>query len=182
MKPERFIIIGVIGLALGAGSGVLFKQWQEHNPTPLESGTEQLVALPVFSYRDLDNNLRHSTEWSNKIMVLNFWATWCPPCRKETPGFVELQQTYEKQGVQFVGIAIDDPQPVKDFADNFGINYPVLLGDMSAVSISKQLGNRFEGLPYTVVARPGGDVVLRHSGELTRKDLEQTLQKLISKS
>ncbi|MCB1799626.1 MAG: TlpA family protein disulfide reductase, partial [Gammaproteobacteria bacterium] len=110
-------------------------------------------------------------------VVLNFWATWCPPCRKETPEFVALQASFGEQ-VQFIGIAIDDEDPVREFADTYGVNYPLLLGDVDAVAMSRSLGNRYEGLPFTVVARPGGGVVLRHTGGLERSQLEPLLREL----
>jgi hypothetical protein len=80
--------------------------------------------------------------------------------------------------VQFIGIAIDDEEPVREFADSFSMNYPVLLGDIEAIELSRRLGNRYEGLPFTVVAAPGGDVVLRHTGGIHRDKLEPILRGL----
>ena len=98
------------------------------------------------------------------------------------PLFHELQGQYAADNVRFVGIAIDDPQPVKDFIGSIGIEYPVLLGDLDAIELSKRLGNRFEGLPFTVVVAPGGEIALRHQGELQREQLEPVLQRLVRDS
>jgi len=135
------------------------------------------VTLPHFTCPALDGRVRNSGEFADKVVVLNFWATWCPPCRKETPEFVALQETFA-DNVQFVGIAIDDAEPVREFADSFGVNYPVLLGDIDAVTLSRRLGNRYEGLPFTVVTAPGGKVVMRHAGGLERDQLEPLLRRL----
>jgi thiol-disulfide isomerase/thioredoxin len=111
-------------------------------------------------------------------MVINFWATWCPPCREETPLFVELQEKYREHGVRFIGVAIDDPEPTQDFVDTYGVNYPVLIGDSSAIELSRRLGNRFQGLPFTVVARPDGRIASRVTGEVERDALEPLLLQL----
>ena len=76
---------------------------------------------------DLDGNLRNIKEWDGKLILLNFWATWCPPCKKEIPVFIELQTAYKDQNFQIIGIAIDDEEAVAEFAKHIGINYPTLL-------------------------------------------------------
>ena len=116
----------------------------------------------------------HANAWA--LLAANRYFT---TVEKETPDFVALQEAFGER-VQFVGIAIDDADPVRDFADTYGVNYPVLLGDVDAVSLSRRLGNRYEGLPFTVVAAPGGRVVLRHAGGLERTRLEPLLRDLLS--
>ena len=175
MRPLQWIGIALLGLLLGMLAGWLWRGTAHYTEliTPPE-----LTQLPTFQYPDLDGRLRLSTEWSEQILVLNFWATWCPPCRKETPMFVDLQEHYRDQ-VQFVGIAVDDPEQVRTFADTYGINYPVLLGDLTAMTLARELGNRFEALPYTLVAAPGGRIVFRQQGEVHRSALEPVLQQLL---
>jgi thiol-disulfide isomerase/thioredoxin len=186
MNPLRILYIAIAGLLIGAGIGVGLKVTEQPAPQATASPVTPTAALaeqvPDFSYPDLEGNLRHGKEWQAKILVLNFWAAWCPPCREETPDFVELQEKYVDDNVKFVGIAIDDPEPVQDFADTYGVNYPILLGDIKAVTLSRELGNRFEGLPFTVVAEPGGRVLLRHAGGLSREQLEPVLLEAIEKS
>lgn len=185
MKPTRFIAIAVSGLLIGAGLGVglkmVDKAEQPQPPMPI-APAEQVDVVPDFTYADLEGRQRHSGEWKSRILVLNFWAAWCPPCREETPMFVELQDTYSQDNVKFVGIAIDDEDPVREFADTYGLNYPVLLGDIQAVGLSRQLGNRFEGLPFTVVAEPGGKVIMRHAGGISREQLEPVLREAVERS
>jgi thiol-disulfide isomerase/thioredoxin len=180
MKISNYFLIAVGGAVIGAASGFAWRALdsagQPAIPMPIQ-GVEQTDVLPGFSYPDLDGLQRSHQEFADKIMVLNFWASWCPPCRKETPDFIALQDTFAGQ-VQFVGIAIDDPEPVREFAEAYGINYPVLLGDTDAVTLSRQLGNRHEGLPFTVVIATNGRVMMRHAGGLERQSLESVLQEL----
>jgi thiol-disulfide isomerase/thioredoxin len=181
LKIRNYFLIAVGGALVGAASGFAWRALDDRTapkpPNPVVETVEQIDALPAFNYPDLTGRERHSNEFNDKVVVLNFWATWCPPCRKETPLFVELQDDFAGR-VQFIGIAIDDAEPVREFADNYRVNYPVLLGDMDAIAMSRRLGNHYEGLPFTVVARPGGEVVLRHAGELERAELEPLLREL----
>ena len=180
MKISNYFLIALGGLVVGAGSGFALRALDSKTPDTLASPVpvvEQVDRLPAFAYRDLDGRMRSSSEFDDKIVVLNFWATWCPPCRKETPAFVAMQEAFGGD-VQFVGIAIDDEEPVREFAESFAMNYPVLLGDVDAVALSRRLGNRYEGLPFTVVAERNGNVVLRHAGGLEREQLEPLLRSL----
>lgn len=180
MKISSYFLIAVGGAVIGAASGFAWRAFDPaasgEYPSPVET-VHEVNKLPAFSYPDLDGRERHSSEFGDKVLVVNFWATWCPPCVKETPQFVQLQREFAGK-VQFIGIAIDDADPVREFAASFEMNYPVLLGDIDAVTLSRQLGNRFEGLPFTVVASRAGNVVLRHSGGLERERLEPVLRQL----
>jgi thiol-disulfide isomerase/thioredoxin len=180
VKIRNYFLIAVGGALLGAATGFAWRAFDDAGqpaiPTPLQS-VEQIDVLPRFSYPDLEGRQRSGSEFADRVVVLNFWATWCPPCRKETPEFVALQNDFGDR-VQFIGIAIDDEEPVREFAETYAVNYPLLLGDVDAVAISRRLGNRYEGLPFTVVAAPGGKVVLRHTGGLEREQLEPLLREL----
>lgn len=180
MNPVHLIIIIA---ALGIGLGLGYSLYEKESATTsshaeIADKPEKLDQLPDFSYPDLQGNSRSSQEWNDKIVVLNFWASWCPPCRKETPAFIEVQSSYPQQ-VQFVGIAIDDKEPVQNFADTYGINYPTLLGDMSAVEISRQLGNRFSGLPFTAIFDQNGKLVYHQTGEVKKAELTQQINALL---
>jgi thiol-disulfide isomerase/thioredoxin len=180
VKISNYFLIAIGGAVIGAASGFAlraFDRAEEQDPAPVRT-VEQVDVLPNFSYPDLDGRQRSGAEFADRVVVLNFWATWCPPCRKETPEFVAMQEAFGDR-VQFIGIAIDDEEPVREFAESYGVNYPVLLGDVEAVTLSRRLGNRYEGLPFTVVTRPGGSVVLRHTGGLERAQLEPLLKQLI---
>ncbi|MEQ8496997.1 MAG: TlpA disulfide reductase family protein, partial [Gammaproteobacteria bacterium] len=104
-----------------------------------------------------------------------FWATWCPPCLREIPAFVALQQEHREDGLQFIGIALDEPAPVADFTAEKGINYPVLVGSNEVVRLMQALGNAIGGLPYTVVLDASGEVVLTHQGEWAAEEAAAAL-------
>lgn len=185
MKPTQILSIALAGLLIGAGTGIGIKMYQEH-AAPTDNGRAQssvsestLDHLPDFQLPDLTGKVRHASEWEGRILVLNFWASWCPPCREETPLFVELAKQYGPQKVRFVGIAIDDLEPVKEFVSAFGVDYPILMGNMDAITLSRRLGNRYEGLPYTVIVGPNGEIIARFQGGMKREQLEPALQRAI---
>jgi peroxiredoxin len=134
---------------------------------------------PEFQLSDVDGARHNSHEWDGKVVILNFWATWCPPCRSETPMFIEMQEKYATSGLQFVGVAIDELEKVKDFMDTYGINYPMLIGDNDAIEAAKQYGNRFGALPYTVVIDRHGMIQSVQRGEMTREMVENAVSHLL---
>ena len=134
---------------------------------------------PEFSLPDQEGVTHKLSEWDGKVLVINFWATWCPPCRKETPAFVDLQDQYGDKGLQFIGVAIDEKDNVEDFADTYGVNYPMLLGDLEAINTSKAYGNRFGTLPYTVIVDRQGKISFIQRGELLKKTAEEKIKALL---
>jgi peroxiredoxin len=134
---------------------------------------------PEFTLPDLDGVQHNIREWKGDVIVLNFWATWCPPCRKETPMFVEMQEQLGPQGLQFVGVAIDEINKVKEFMDTYGVNYPMLIGVDDAIEIAKTYGNRFGALPYTVIIDRNGNIAHVQRGELERDVAVKTIKALL---
>jgi len=132
---------------------------------------------PDFALKDLEGKLHNADQWNGKVLVVNFWATWCPPCRKEMPMFVELQKQYADRGLQFVGIALDDPTMVQDFADNFLVNYPILIGDKSALDLTRKYGNYLGALPYTVIVDRKGIIRYVRPGKMSHKQAEAAILK-----
>jgi thiol-disulfide isomerase/thioredoxin len=111
--------------------------------------------------------------------VLNFWATWCAPCREEIPLLVSARQKYGPAGVEIVGIAIDNVAKVGEFAATFRISYPVLLAEADGLDLMRQLGNTGGGLPYTVIADRDGRPVHRKLGALKETELDGFLGPLV---
>ncbi|MCI0654760.1 MAG: TlpA family protein disulfide reductase [Methylococcaceae bacterium] len=154
-----FKIRWLIALALAAVfSGILSYQASGFG----KSGT--IAQLQGFSLPDTQGMIHNIDEWTGKVLLINFWATWCPPCLKEIPQFMELQDSYGKQGLQFIGIAIEDVKAVREFSTKVGINYPVLVAGLSGFGLSAALGNRSDGLPFTVVVNRDGRIVHAHLG------------------
>ncbi|OQW94629.1 MAG: hypothetical protein BWK79_05225 [Beggiatoa sp. IS2] len=161
-------------LLVAAGAGTA-GYWVQHR----ESTTQLTLSAhrPDFQLLDLEGKIRKNAEWDGKIVIVNFWATWCPPCIAEIPIFIELQQQYEKQGIQFIGIAIDQLESVQNFAKKQQINYPILIGNNNdeAISISRNFGNDLGALPFTAIINQRGEVVLRHRGEIERQEIEKVI-------
>ena len=119
------------------------------------------------------------SEWDGKVLVVNFWATWCPPCRKEIPEFIALQKEYGPRGLQFVGLALDDADRVRNFAATMKVNYPLLVGDDPVYAAASAYGNKAGVLPFTAIIDRQGRVIYTHAGELTREEAESVLLPLL---
>ena len=132
--------------------------------------------LPAFSFPDIDEKIHSISEWNDKTLVINFWATWCQPCLKEIPAFVQMQTHYAKQNVQFNGIAIDELPAVMRYKNTTGMNYPVLISsEWEGFNLAQQLGNNSNVVPYTVVVNSTGEIIYRHAGEVKQEELLEVL-------
>jgi len=138
----------------------------------------QSVGKLNFSLPDSTGKLRNIAEWDGKILIINFWATWCPPCLKEIPEFINLQQQYTDQNVQFIGIAIEDQTPVSQYLNTIDINYPILVGGDKAIMLSQQLGNFVNAVPFTIIVNQQGQIIHRQPGELSRTKILEILAPL----
>lgn len=134
---------------------------------------------PGFSLPGLDGRRHDVAGWDGRVVLLNFWATWCRPCREEMPMLDSLQRRYDGQGLQVVGVALDRPAAVRGFVKNLGIGYPILVDDATGVDIARRYGNERGVLPFTVLIRRDGTVSRIFYGKLERKTLESALSDLI---
>ena len=157
------------------GAGYLTSIWVQ-KPVPSQDAAEVLLATTL---PDLHGERQALAQWKGKVLVVNFWATWCPPCLKEIPEFIRMQDEFGDRNVQFVGIAIDDRQKVADFAAKLGINYPVLMAEIEGISLSRQAGNRLGGLPFTVIIDRQGRTAKVELGTLDEKKLVPILRALL---
>ena len=132
------------------------------------------IALPDMTGRE-----QSIGQWKGKVLVVNFWATWCVPCREEMPEFVKAQRELGDRGLQFVGIAVDDVAKVRVFAAELGLNYPALIGGYGAIELSKILGNRVGALPYTVFIDRGGRISRAHWGPIKPAELQAIVSQLL---
>lgn len=179
------LIVAAVAIAAVALSFLYRQQLQQADPqsAPTSTATGEMIGRMRPPFRLPDRlGLQHSVgEWDGRVVVLNFWASWCKPCRREIPAFIELQQTYAERGVQFVGLALDELSDVNGFIEELGveINYPVLLGEGRGIEIATEYGNRFGVLPYTVIIGRDGRIAFVQYGELTRQRAEQLLLRLI---
>lgn len=131
----------------------------------------------LFNARFVDANDQPQkfAQWRGRVMVVNFWATWCPPCREEIPGFIKLQNKYKDRGLVFVGIALDQRDKVKVFMKEVGVNYPILIAGPEAMDLARALGNQSGGLPYTLVVNAQGNISFKKVGGVNELQLERAL-------
>ena len=134
---------------------------------------------PEFSLPDLDGRQRSITEWDGKVVALNFWATWCPPCLKEVPEFVSLQEKYRAQGLQFIGIALQKPEEVREFVAEHKVNYPILAGELEVIKLAEAYGNNIGALPYTVIIDRNGQIAHVKPGVLPTEEAESIISGLL---
>ena len=136
---------------------------------------------PGFILPDMYGVLHDINEWDNRVVVINFWASWCKPCRHEIPLFTRLQSEKGRLGVQFVGIAIDETSAVNKFIADLDtpVNYPILVGQDAAITIAKQYGNEFGILPYSVILDRDGHIVFVQYGEFEEGEIEKELSHLL---
>ncbi len=135
--------------------------------------------LQNFSLPDLDGTSHAIDEWKGKVLVINFWATWCPPCLAEIPSFNELQDSHREQGLQFIGIAVDDAESVREFSGNFQINYPILIAGFSGLTLSASLGNPAGVVPFSIVVNRQGRIVQTHPGIFDPARIRKTVIPLL---
>jgi thiol-disulfide isomerase/thioredoxin len=137
------------------------------------------AALFALSLPDTQGTRQSLNQWRGKVLVVNFWATWCEPCREEMPQFVQVQRELGPKGLQFIGIAVDERGKVVQFASELGLNYPALIGGYDALELSRPLGNRVGGLPFTVIIGREGGIVHTHIGPIKPSQLRSIVGNLL---
>jgi thiol-disulfide isomerase/thioredoxin len=150
-------IVVVVAVCLLGG---LWVGWK-YRPAP-----PPVARLPEFTLPDLDGRPRSISEWSGRPLIVNFWATWCAPCRREMPLLQEIHERRGDDGLAVIGVALDDPAAAKKFVDEIGVTYPNLHGEHEGTVVAESLGADFVGLPYSAFVAPDGEIVGLHSGEL----------------
>lgn len=168
----------VIFATLFAGIGAYFGNKHTEPVTPAATSVGALMQL---SFPDTEGNHRKMSEWQGNALLVNFWATWCPPCVSEMPDLVSLQKDFSGKSFQVVGIGIDSPSNIRDFAKKYQISYPLLIGGMEGTAVSKQFGNETGGLPFTVLIGSDGSVRKTYMGRLDMQKVRTDLDKLLSR-
>lgn len=136
-------------------------------------------AIYAATFNDLEGRPVALADFKGKPLVLNFWATWCPPCRKEIPELIEIHNRFGARGVVLVGVAVEEMARVPEFVKAGGINYRIAVGRDKGIWLLQTLGNKAAGLPYTVVLDRNGRIVFTKRGAVTREVLEQVLDPLL---
>ncbi len=136
-------------------------------------------ALFAATFPDANSKSQALKQWQGKIIVLNFWATWCPPCREEMPELSALNMQYQDKNVIVLGLAIDDVSLINEFIKETRISYPLLAAEEGGMDLASGLGNNKSVLPYTVIIKPDGTVAKTYFGRITKPLLEEVLIKLL---
>ncbi|MDH4275378.1 MAG: TlpA family protein disulfide reductase [Gammaproteobacteria bacterium] len=173
----KFIAVSFIvaGFALGGYMYTRAQQGADAKPLPITASPPR----PDFVLPDLSGVRHHASEWDGKVLLINFWATWCPPCLREIPAFVELQKDYGARGLQIVGIALDNTDAVRKFVATHDMGYPVLVGDGAANEASLKFGDLEGALPYTAIVDRKGNIIYTHAGEISRERVEKVIGPLL---
>jgi peroxiredoxin len=134
---------------------------------------------PEFSLPDVSGRLRYISEWDGQVLVVNFWATWCPPCLKEVPELVEIQHRYASSGFEVIGIALQKPEELTEFMQTMGMNYTVLAGEEPVIVIAEKFGNNVGVLPFTAIIDRAGTIVFVRAGPITGVEIEAIITELL---
>ena len=194
------LIIGVWMLALTAGALLYIAKQRTETELPASDAPAATAsdaapassvpdvappsadAAPIsFALPDIDGTQTEFSAWDGKHRIVNFWATWCAPCRREIPLLKTFQDEQADNGIQVIGVAVDFPEDVSRYAEAAQFNYPVVVGQEDAMAIAESSGVPFIGLPFTMIVSRDGRLIDTHMGEIFEDDLEKlasTLGKL----
>jgi thiol-disulfide isomerase/thioredoxin len=175
------IALTIIFVAGVAGYFVTAGTQQEFDPAASLPSEKSLPAPPEvaatldFSLGDIDGNIRKLSEWQGKGRLVNFWATWCAPCRREIPLLKRTQEEHGAGNVQVIGIAVDFLEDVRAYAEEVQFNYPILVGQEDAMAAAEASGIEFIGLPFTLIMAPSGELLNTHIGEIVEAHIDKIL-------
>jgi peroxiredoxin len=163
------------GCPVSAALGLVADDSPGFQQVAAETGKRQ--PAPAWELKDLDGKAVKLADFKGKVVILDFWATWCPPCRKEIPGFVNLQKKYGDKGLVVVGVSLDEggTAAVKPFVQKMGMNYPVVMGDQKTVAAFGGI----EAIPTTFVIDREGNVVTAHQGYADEATFESEIKPLL---
>jgi len=181
---KKIPLILFLAICIAAGIGVSQRQLGQSSTGATTDGSESTDAVAESPYRfqlpDLDGQPQNSDQWQGKLLIVNFWASWCGPCLEEMPRFIELQRQYGDQGIQFVGIGIDQVEPLSKTAERLGVNYPMLQGDFDAMQVAKQFGNEYGVLPYTSIITPDGQLLTEIAGAVREGEMADLIRNYLA--
>ena len=174
-KPLVLLACAIAALA----GGVYLQQYLAAQ----RQATDASAPTPAidFALTDLDGQPQSLAAHSGKLVLVNFWATWCPPCREEIPLLIELQAEHAESGLQILGIALDQADKVAAYAKQMQMNYPAIIAPPAAgFDLMDAYGAQVGGLPFNVLVNGAGEIVFRHEGALTREQFAPVLTRHLS--
>lgn len=174
-RRRLLIAAGAAAAAVAAG---VYVGWQDRTGDGGQVGRDAAPLLGL-SLPDVNGVQQPLAQWRGKVLVVNFWATWCAPCREEMPEFVRVQDELGRNGLQFVGIAADSADKIAQFAKEISLNYPALVGGYGAIELSGTLGNKLMALPFTVIVDRKGRIAHTQLGPLREAKLRSVVGVLL---
>ena len=181
---RSFLIFTAAFVALMAGALFYAARIPVETAVPVAATSPPAAELlqgpvfPSFQLADLDGKQRDFSEWAGKHRLVNFWATWCAPCRREIPLLKTFQDEYGENGFHVIGIAVDFADQVANYAETAEFNYPILVGQDDAMAVAESSGIDFIGLPFTMIVASDGELLNSHIGEIVEADLEHIVRVL----
>ena len=174
---KTVLSISVAILAISLGFALYSKRFAPDEPVaqldvdaPYAAASEP--AIVGFELAGLDGVRHNFAEWDGKHRIVNFWATWCAPCRREIPLLKAFQEQHGADGFQVIGIAVEFPEPVIAYAAKMAFNYPVLVGEQDAMAVAESSGISFVGLPFTMIVAKDSTLIGAHMGEIHQPQLD----------
>ena len=175
MNRRQLLIICGISLAALLG-GIFTSQWISQTGLASEPSVKAFFAN---SWQNPDGKSVDAQQWQGKVLVVNFWASWCPPCVEEMPTLDLLQKDFMQQNVLFVGIGIDSPPNIREFLKKTPVSYPIVIGGLEGSNLSKQLGNTQGALPFTIIINSKGKAVFSKLGKISEDELRKAIKEAI---
>jgi thiol-disulfide isomerase/thioredoxin len=167
MTRRQLLALAVTALlAVGAGAWLAW-----HRLTPSQPTRAEAAALFAHAFADAQGQMQPIAQWRGKLLVVNFWATWCPPCVEEMPDLQRIRDQYRDRNVEVIGIGIDTADKIRAFQAQHQLTLPLLVAGAGGSDLGRALGNQIGALPYTVLLSPDGDVVQRKLGQIRPSEL-----------
>jgi thiol-disulfide isomerase/thioredoxin len=171
LNPRAVLAVVVLCLVSAAAGFGAYRWWHAAPGEP--------EFRPDLQFTGVDGATHRLSDWDGKLLLLNFWATWCPPCLKEIPLLVKTQHEHAANGLQIVGLALDHPEMVPPFRERFGINYPLMIGELDVARAMDALGDRLGALPFSVLITPDGRIAERIYGDISEDEMRELLAKYL---
>ncbi|MCC4117924.1 TlpA family protein disulfide reductase [Aromatoleum toluclasticum] len=181
MKPlVRNTLILVVAAAAGFAGYLARDAASPSRPAPPQVARDAGAPILALELPDSNGQPQALAQWRGKVLVVNFWATWCPPCLREIPEFAAVSRRFADAPVQFVGIGIDQPDNVRRFAEENKVPYPLLIAPLQTLAVTSALGNTSQALPFTAIFDRQGELDFVKLGTLNEAELEGKIRALLA--